>query len=127
MACRAQFPIGPNRCTTCAMDTISFGARLRTLRKAKGLSQVQLSKAVGVSQNAISLIERGRGYPTIETADAIAQALGVPIEDLFAFMSEKRLSPKRREMLTAVLDVARGLDDKALAKLMARAEELKGK
>ena len=109
------------------MDKVSFGKRIRALRKAAGLTQEQLGDAVGVTRSAISLIERGGGYPSIETADAIAQTLGIPIEDLFAFMSDKRLSPKRREMLTAALDTLRELDDKTLAKAVAQIEALKGK
>jgi transcriptional regulator with XRE-family HTH domain len=43
----------------CRMDTTPIGARVRTLRKAAGMTQVQLSARSGVTQPTISDIERG--------------------------------------------------------------------
>lgn len=39
------------------------GARVRDLRKARGWTQIDLAKASGVSQSALSRIERGVGTP----------------------------------------------------------------
>lgn len=51
-------------------------------RKELGLTQTQLAKASGVTQQTISEVESGR-IPRLATACAIAAALSVTIEDLF--------------------------------------------
>jgi len=43
---------------------VALGARVRHLRELVGLSQEQLAKQVGVSQDAISRLEVGRGLNT---------------------------------------------------------------
>jgi transcriptional regulator with XRE-family HTH domain len=49
-------------------------------RREKGWSQLELGNlpTVKISQNFISMIERGQGLPTPEQRERIARALGVP-------------------------------------------------
>ena len=61
----------------------TIGKNTRRLRKKLGLSQDKLSKLAGVAYNTIVKIESGENLnPTIETAQKIAKALDVSIEDL---------------------------------------------
>ena len=53
-----------------------FGARLRSARKAAGLSQLQLEEKCGVNQGSISKIERGDQEESVHTPK-LAAALGV--------------------------------------------------
>lgn len=56
---------------------------LRQEREKKGISQPELARMSGVSQQAISLIESGeRKNPGIETMSALAAALGCGLGDL---------------------------------------------
>ena len=41
----------------------SFGERLQAIRKARGLTQVQLAEAAGTTQRAISYYETEAGFP----------------------------------------------------------------
>ncbi|HEY63717.1 MAG TPA: cupin domain-containing protein [Caldilineae bacterium] len=59
------------------------GARLRELRRARGLSLRDLAAASGVSANTISLVERGRSSPSVATLHRLTRALDVPITALF--------------------------------------------
>lgn len=60
-----------------------IGVRIRAARKAAGISQENLAKAVeGVSASAISKAERGEKELSPEQLKAIAQALGVSPETL---------------------------------------------
>ena len=59
------------------------GDRIHALRKESGLTQRQLGLGCGMSPNAISLVERGRVAPTIESLCKIAHALGVSASSLF--------------------------------------------
>ncbi len=52
-------------------------------RKAKGLSQTDLAKLVGVSRNTISSIETGQYEPTAKLALLLCVALELKFEDLF--------------------------------------------
>jgi transcriptional regulator with XRE-family HTH domain len=67
-----------------------IGQKLRELRKARGLSIRALARASGLSANAISMIERGRSSPSVNTLTKMAQVLGVSISDFFQLQSERR-------------------------------------
>ena len=60
-----------------------FGANVRHHRKAKGWTLERLAELVGVSQETIGKIERGKAAPLFETAEKIAAALDVPASVLF--------------------------------------------
>lgn len=61
---------------------LPFGAALRRLRLAAGLTQEQLGLESGVQRNFISLIETGHNQPTIGTVSKLARALGMKASDL---------------------------------------------
>jgi transcriptional regulator with XRE-family HTH domain len=58
------------------------GDNCARIRKAKGMTQEELSDRSGLSQQYLSDLERGKRNPTIVTIYHIAQALGVSHEDL---------------------------------------------
>jgi excisionase family DNA binding protein len=60
------------------------GQRLRTLREAAGLTQIQLAAASGLTHEAISNLETGKRAPYAATVRALAQALGVEPERFVA-------------------------------------------
>jgi transcriptional regulator with XRE-family HTH domain len=64
------------------MDLVTLGQRLRHLRRAKGMTLDQLSAAVGRAPSQLSLIENGKREPRLSLLQAIATALGVPLQDL---------------------------------------------
>jgi transcriptional regulator with XRE-family HTH domain len=63
---------------------LPFGAALRRLRLAAGMTQEQLGLEAGVQRNFISLIETGQNQPTISTIAKLARALGMPASALVA-------------------------------------------
>ena len=62
--------------------TSLFAERLKECRKAKGLSQEQLGRAVGVAKNTVSVWERGERQPRSEDIHKAAIALDVPMDYL---------------------------------------------
>lgn len=54
----------------------SLGDVLARARKEAGMTQTELSKASGVPQNFISLIENGRANPTLKVLERLADGLG---------------------------------------------------
>lgn len=61
----------------------TVGARLRLIRRARGLSQKELAEQAGVSLNCISLIERDEISPNVATLQRLADALGVKVTAFF--------------------------------------------
>lgn len=64
------------------MDNSLIGSQITKFRKAAGLTQEELGKAVGVSTQAVSRWECG-GTPDVTLLPAIADKLGVAIDALF--------------------------------------------
>lgn len=52
------------------------------MRKARGLTQAQLSEGSGVSQVSISHLERGEKPARRSTAERLAHVLFVPVEEI---------------------------------------------
>src|SRR5215213_10928267 len=61
-----------------------YGKRLRAIREAAGLNQIQLAAASGLTHEAISRLETGRCWPYAETVRKLAGALGVEPERFIA-------------------------------------------
>lgn len=64
------------------MDEI--GAKLKTLRQHRGLSQRKLAQLAGVSNATISLIEHGRTDPSMGLLRRVLESLEVSFADFFA-------------------------------------------
>lgn len=56
--------------------------RLEELRTAKGLSKNKLARLAGISQTAVTFIERGQRSPTLATLQRLAEALEVSVSQL---------------------------------------------
>lgn len=59
-----------------------FGKKLLELRKARGLTQVELAELTGSTQRAISYYENEAGYPPATAIMALAKALRVTTDEL---------------------------------------------
>lgn len=57
-----------------------FGENLFTLMRAKGITQKELAKAVGVTAATLSSYKNGTKSPTLPVAAAIAKELGVSLD-----------------------------------------------
>jgi transcriptional regulator with XRE-family HTH domain len=74
-----------------------FGARLRELRLARGLTQAQLAERARSNKPFISNLERGRTTPTLGMLIRLAQALDCRVTDLVKiFDGGVRMLPKSR-------------------------------
>jgi transcriptional regulator with XRE-family HTH domain len=60
-----------------------LGSRLRLAREKKGMTVRGLARYVGVSPSLVSQIERSRVMPSVGTLYAIANELGLVVDDLF--------------------------------------------
>jgi transcriptional regulator with XRE-family HTH domain len=67
-----------------------FGARLRELRTAAGLTQRELAKRSGTSSAAISNFEAGNNAPSLGTLVRLADALECNTSDLLKDLDRRR-------------------------------------
>lgn len=61
---------------------VQLGARIAQLRKAQGVTQVQLAEWLGVSQQTVNAYEVGRRRMAVSALPALAKLLGVSLEEL---------------------------------------------
>ena len=67
----------------------SFGERLQNLRKARGLTQVQLAEAAESTQRAVSYYETEAGFPPAPAVISLAKALNVTTDELLGLKPPK--------------------------------------
>ena len=67
-----------------ALNLISIGKRIKTLRRRRGLSQMTLSEMVDCSPTYISYIENGYKSMSLETFVEIVNALNSTADELLA-------------------------------------------
>ena len=96
---------------------MKFNIRLKQLRQARRLTQVELAKRLGISSATVSMYESGQREPNFETEELIADFFNVDIDYLrgkrdttteivtpdthLLFQIYKRLDARSREMVTA--------------------------
>jgi len=65
--------------------SIVLGENIQLYRKRSGLTQCSLARELGVTYQAISKWERGRGTPDISLLPRLARVFGCSIDDLFSY------------------------------------------
>ncbi len=59
------------------IDNLTFGEKLRAIRKAKAITQQRLADRAGISQIQISLYERDKNLPSMFVFELLCKALNV--------------------------------------------------
>lgn len=85
------------------------GARLAAFRKAAGFSQVQLAGMIGIPQRTLSFYETGAENLPSGLVPALAQALGVTVEEILGIPNEKTTKRGPKSKLERQLDAVRRL------------------
>jgi len=80
------------------IDLLTFGQRLRHMRRSRGLTLTELGERVGRAPSALSLLENGRREPKLSLIEQLATALSVPMGELLS-----RQPPSRRAQLEIAL------------------------
>lgn len=62
---------------------LMIGERLRTIRESKNLSQGDIEKRTGLIRCYTSRVENGHTVPSVETLAKYAQALDIPLYQIF--------------------------------------------
>lgn len=56
---------------------------LKERREAKGFSQAELAKTLGVDQSSVSLWEKCKTFPRVDVAIRLANILGCTLDDIY--------------------------------------------
>lgn len=73
-----------------------IGDRIKALRSAAGLSQHDLAVKAGLQPIHISRLERNKNDPYWSTVCAIADALGISVQELRDLPEEEETEPKKK-------------------------------
>ena len=76
-----------------------FKLRLYTMRKSRGLSQLELAEKLGVSRSTVAMWEKGAREPNIDMLEAIADVFNVPLNSLISSDKEDDEIWELREQL----------------------------
>ena len=90
---------------------MTFGQRLRELRRAKGMTQMDLANEIGINFTYLSKLETGVVPPPREkTILALARELDADTDELFGLAKKipsslfKQVTPDKLKMLRSILD-----------------------
>ena len=99
-----------------------IGENIRSLRKRVGLTQVEFSKRIGVSQGTLSDIELGNCNPSVETVLSIHDRYGVTLNWILKGTEEERAAHLELDggklVQNELLDVIRLLPEKELSEVI---------
>jgi transcriptional regulator with XRE-family HTH domain len=110
--------------------TVSVCERIRQLRETKGLSQGDIEAKTKLLRCYVSRVENGHTVPSVETLQKLANALGVPLYQLFYeppdgtepdfILPPKKvneLSKKKQQLLNQIVTLFRNIDDSECTKI----------
>jgi transcriptional regulator with XRE-family HTH domain len=78
-----------------------LGARVRALRKARGLTQEQLAERAGISAHFVSALERGVKGATLETLAALSTAFEITLSEML--LAVDRSPPRELARIEAAI------------------------
>lgn len=81
----------------------TLGMMIVELRKAKGMTQLELAEKMGVTDKAVSKWERDISCPDINSLPTLAETLGVSVDELMQIKMEME-TPKKS--VTEIIDTA---------------------
>lgn len=74
----------------------ALGARIRQLRQDQGLTQAELARTLGVSQQTVFAYELGDRRVTLPTVPKLTKTLRITVEELMAVTTPLRTRVQRR-------------------------------
>ncbi len=102
----------------------TFGKRLAAIRKARGLTQRDLAKLVGISNRMIAYYEAQTERPPAAKLDTLAKTLSVSTDELLGVKPAKNLIFPENSRLWKRLKIVDTLPPKAQKQIVEYAEML---
>ena len=93
---------------------MSVGDNIKKFREAQGLTQEELGKIAGASNQAVSLWERDEREPRMGYIQKLADHFGILKSDILEFNQKAAKQPPTRPKLALLHSRSRALTDKQL-------------
>ena len=77
------------------MKKETLGMMIASLRKEKGMTQLELAEKMGVTDKAVSKWERDISCPDINTIPKLAELFGISVDELMRFKVESSSEDKK--------------------------------
>ncbi len=88
------------------MTQQSFGSMIQTLRKQRGMTQLDLARTMGVTDKAVSKWERDLSMPDVGSLPKLAETLGVTVDELLQARTTADETPSpARERIASLADL----------------------
>lgn len=84
---------------------MNFSKKLKEIRKNEGLSQEQLAEKIGVSRQAITKWETGKGLPDVENMVIIAEIFKMTLDELIKDSVERQKPEKSVYVSETIYDI----------------------
>ena len=97
-----------NTQTTIGYYKRKIGENIAKYRKAKGLSQKEFAKSIGINAQTLSCIGTGINNPSFIVMLKIAQGLNIPLAYMFTF-DDKIYNIEDKELLFMASEAFKGL------------------
>ena len=75
------------------MTKQTFGATISSLRKEKGMTQLELARHMGVTDKAVSKWERNLSFPDVASLPKLAEVLGTSVDELLEVKTAAQEEP----------------------------------
>lgn len=88
------------------MSKQTFGNMIATLRKERGMTQLELAEKMGVTDKAVSKWERDLSFPDVNTLPKLAEIFDVTVDELMQTKrdaKENATGNKVSEIVTLIL------------------------
>ena len=87
------------------MTKQTMGNMIVSLRKEKGLTQLELAEKMGVTDKAVSKWERDLSFPDIDSVPKLAEILGISIDELMQ-VKTKAKEEQSKSKVEEIVDTA---------------------
>ncbi len=86
------------------MKKQTLGATIATLRKERGMTQLELAEKLSVTDKAVSKWERDLSCPDINSIPQLAEVLGVSVDELMQIKigSKEAAQPNKIELIANI-------------------------
>lgn len=106
---------------------MTFGERLKILRKDFGISQDELGKKIGVARTSVANYETNRNYPTSEVLEKLSDVFDVSIDYLLCKTDKRNYDKDEQEFRFAYHKEMEGLTDEEIVNALRFYKEMKAK
>ena len=91
------------------MKKQSLGMMISSLRKEKGMTQLELAEKMGVTDKAVSKWERDLSFPDINSIPKLAEIFDVSVDDLMQVKTETKENMSKNKVDEIVDTALKGI------------------